>query len=429
MLRFNRKKLVQDVYEQPPFSLVDKNNASVTMVSRPTAKEIKAWDRSQLRRELSRRGYTNPPYNIKILNEDGTSAFISIKSDTCVAAPGLTEAKEFAKGLPKVRKMEDEKMRALLRLVGRDPRFVDGQPIVQPAYYQRSCQNCSCCCLFLAYWVGMIILAVVALVTGNPYRLIRPIDYQGEMCGGAHHPGMRTLYYPRLAEDAFSLYTDGDLNCQDTAAGCFYGICVESCPNKGDIVCNYEVEALLVATIDLAADRALARSTRANEQNGCWRVQMQQVELFQRCLPYARAEEKTQYWCDIEKFAPDGVSLVRSLTPIGTDNCACQWAGDLPKCPVLPAPLPDPIPAEFECTDANVCTGERACNEREMELKLNSFCRTGVIRRQVTSTAEYTQGTEKMAAFMSSFIMYFESLMSDVTNCWFVSLAPPQFAV
>ena len=87
------------------------------------------------------------------------------------------------------------------------------------------------------------------------------------------------------------------------------------------------------------------------------------------------------------------------------------------------------LAAEFECTDANVCTGERACNEREMELKLNSFCRTGVIRRQVTSTAEYTQGTEKMAAFMSSFIMYFESLMSDVTNCWFVSLAPPQFAV
>ena len=40
--------------------------------------------------------------------------------------------------------MEDDQMRALLKLIGRDPRFQNGQPVVQPAYYERSCQNTYC---------------------------------------------------------------------------------------------------------------------------------------------------------------------------------------------------------------------------------------------------------------------------------------------
>ena len=424
MLRFNRKKLVMDVYndEQPPFR-VKAEGQSVTMISRPTDKQIEKWSRKELRQELTRRGFVKAPYNIKVLRKDGTSALVIIKKDKVEAPPGLKEAKAYEKGLPSVRRMDEAQLKALLKLIGRDPRFKDGQPIVQPAYYQRSCQNCWCCGLFLLYWLGMFILAAVALTTGNPYRLIRPIDYQGNTCGGAHQVGKRTLYYPRLAEDAFGLYTNGNDGCEDTAAGCFYGVCVDSCPSKGDIVCSYEVQNLLESEYAGNAEGLeLAKKTRANDQNGCWRVAMQQVEILLRCLPYARAEEQKKYWCSEEKFAPDGVSLVRTSTPIGTANCPCQWNGADPICPVVPDPLPDPFPAALLCNDANVCTGDKVCNEGQMEKKLNTFCKQGVIKREVTNTAEYTQGTETMTKYMTSFVMYFESLMADVTHCWFVIL-------
>ena len=97
--------------------------------------------------------------------------------------------------------------------------------------------------LFWLYWVGMLILAAVGLSTGDPMRLIRPIDYRANPCGddSVGLGSTPVLYYPRLAQDAFSLYqdgSDGDPECADTAAGCFYGVCVAACPAVGDIVCT-----------------------------------------------------------------------------------------------------------------------------------------------------------------------------------------------
>jgi hypothetical protein len=171
-------------------------------------------------------------------------------------------------------------------------------------------------------------------------------------------------------------------------------------------------------------------------------------------------------------YAGDGgAQLVQTSTLIGSHNCGCDWVGDKPRCPDPEAwlaqanlacqsfspgnatscsVLPDceytgpvaavangstsvreacrvkpgaGVPEQLRCIDANVCKGTRECNDREMELKLNNFCRDGVIKRVVTSTAEYTQGTEKMAAFMTSFVVYVENLIADVRNCWYVVIA------
>ena len=51
-------------------------------------------------------------------------------------------------------------------LILRDPRFAHGQPIVQPAFYDRSCQNCYCIVIFVLYWAIMLVVAGVGLVTG-----------------------------------------------------------------------------------------------------------------------------------------------------------------------------------------------------------------------------------------------------------------------
>jgi hypothetical protein len=171
------------------------------------------------------------------------------------------------------------------------------------------------------------------------------------------------LYFPRLAEDAFALYKEGSTTpaCQDTPQGCFYGVCVESCPVINDIICNYEAEAE-IATITDAARQTLARQARANSREGCYVVQMKQIEVLSRCMPYAKETVETEYACATEVYNTSGHYTMRE--PIRMDNCGCNWNGDFPACPTDGRP----------CVDSTVCTGTRACNEREEELKLQNFC-------------------------------------------------------
>ena len=136
------------------------------------------------------------------------------------------------------------------------------------------------------------------------------IRRQAHACGDTKHGLGHTplLFYPRLAQDAFALYQDGSASpaCRDTAAGCFYGVCVAACPEIGDIVCTYEVEVMLASEFPAAAAQpgsedavrlSLARQRLANERLGCWVSQMQQVELLSRCLPYTQEVQTTEYWC------------------------------------------------------------------------------------------------------------------------------------
>lgn len=189
VLAANRKKLIIDVYnaESPPFK-VKSDIQKVELVDPPNHAEIDGWSKSKCRKELTRRGYVGPPYNLKVRTESGSLNFVSIKADSVVCPPktwpSVEEQEKFTEGMPKVKKMSQDQMKNLLQLVSRDPRFEKGQPVVQPAYYERSCQNIYCCGLFWLYWIGMLVLAGVAFATGDPYRLVRPTDYQGNTCGG-----------------------------------------------------------------------------------------------------------------------------------------------------------------------------------------------------------------------------------------------------
>ena len=68
---------------------------------------------------------------------------------------------------------------------------------MQPAYFDRTCQNILCCGLFWLYWIGMLMVAVVAYVSGDPLRLVRPTDYNGHTCGDVQHDS--TSGKPRLS--------------------------------------------------------------------------------------------------------------------------------------------------------------------------------------------------------------------------------------
>eukprot|EP01047_Picozoa_sp_COSAG01_P033178 COSAG01_NODE_2431_length_7709_cov_5.388173_2_plen_331_part_00 len=133
MLRFNRKKLIMDVYEdeKPCFSVQAAQSQKVTYIKRAKDAEIDKWGRKRLKHELVRRGYVKYPYNIKMMAGKGDTVIpVSIRHNKVVGPADNKHIKPFAKGLPAVRKMSVEQMRSLLKLIGRDPRFANGQVIL-----------------------------------------------------------------------------------------------------------------------------------------------------------------------------------------------------------------------------------------------------------------------------------------------------------
>ena len=48
---------------------------------------------------------------------------------------------------------------------------------------KRSCTDCLCCLLFIAFCVGMVGAASYGYANGDPYKLLTVWDYDGNGCG------------------------------------------------------------------------------------------------------------------------------------------------------------------------------------------------------------------------------------------------------
>ena len=244
------------------------------MEENPTEEKIDGEGKKWLVEECRKRGFTAPPYQIHVHGPSGSNVSVVITKvaleDPQNAVTGVGRYKELlGTGLPKTKRMEEDQLKALLKLVLQDPRFAEGSPVVSPAFFNRSAQDLFCVVLFWAYWVGMCILAAVAYSTGDPLRLVRPTDYQGNACDDTTLEttnGRPNLVYPRIAEDAASMMQTQDAACASSEEGCFYGICVAECPLPGDIVCNYEAEGE-INTLPVA-DRQAAKEQRATYRQG-----------------------------------------------------------------------------------------------------------------------------------------------------------------
>ena len=73
----------------------------------------------------------------------------------------------------------------------------------------RSCRDVLCVIIFGAFWIGMIIVAIVASAKGDPMRLVKGTDFNGDTCGGTKHPLRELTYYPRLNQDLILLKSSG----------------------------------------------------------------------------------------------------------------------------------------------------------------------------------------------------------------------------
>ncbi|ETW09874.1 hypothetical protein H310_00321 [Aphanomyces invadans] len=108
----------------------------------------------------------------------------------------------------------------------------------------RKCTDILCTLLFVVFWIGMIVISVIAFTRGKPERLAYGMDFKGRICGtSGSTPGISSvpydltaykyLAYPRLAQDLNAMAIDPDFSPTDPSnLKKLYGVCVATCPTS-----------------------------------------------------------------------------------------------------------------------------------------------------------------------------------------------------
>ena len=88
----------------------------------------------------------------------------------------------------------------------------------------RSCTDIICIPIFALFVIGWIVVIAVAISKGNPAYIVLPTNFRGDRCGTLQLTNYTDYFVPIPSH-----YT--------------FGICVASCPNILDYVCNNDYEA------------------------------------------------------------------------------------------------------------------------------------------------------------------------------------------
>ncbi|TYZ65010.1 hypothetical protein PybrP1_004108 [[Pythium] brassicae (nom. inval.)] len=188
----------------------------------------------------------------------------------------------------------------------------------------RKCRDCFCCLLFLVFWVGMLVVAAVGLVSGQPKRLLYGSDYNGTTCGTGAMESKPLTFYPRMSEDLLEQATASPGSSPTDFS--FYGVCVTECPLEYSYFCNYELEAKIGADTALttAAERDRAREKEAKKllgPRGCWFVAMKSQKVFYRCIQMTESTSTAVETCIFPADSPEYYDTVGSVR---RPNAKCQ---------------------------------------------------------------------------------------------------------
>lgn len=151
---------------------------------------------------------------------------------------------------------------------------------------KRKCRDVGCCLFFALFWLGMIIIGAIGLRLGKWQRLVFGTDYNGQICG-ADVKSKSYITYPRTNEDF--LANLGKTNPYDYK---FYGICVSTCPQTLDVICNYGFGEAAAETPDVKRS-CLTDDTYSPPAGvdctalakNCWITAQSTSSIMFRCIP------------------------------------------------------------------------------------------------------------------------------------------------
>ncbi|KAJ0410009.1 hypothetical protein ATCC90586_000868 [Pythium insidiosum] len=183
----------------------------------------------------------------------------------------------------------------------------------------------SICAVIFSTRSGMVIVAIIGLINGEPKRLLYGTDYQGTTCGTGARAKTPLTFYPRMNQDLID-QTVGPNKVTSPADLQFYGVCVATCPEQYSYFCNYEFEAKLAADSSLTTEqqRNDVRQKEAEKFLGtpsCWFVAMKSETVFYRCIQMTETNATSAETCVYPADAPEYYDVVDGVK---TPNEKCQ---------------------------------------------------------------------------------------------------------
>ncbi|KAG3113456.1 hypothetical protein PI124_g7606 [Phytophthora idaei] len=187
----------------------------------------------------------------------------------------------------------------------------DGAPSqgVAPAS-SRKCRDVLCALFFAVFWVGMIAIAAVGFMHGEPKRLLYGSDYNGTTCGTGKHQDQPLTFYPRIMQDLLEQASNPSLSPEDFS---LYGVCVATCPDAGTYICNYEAEAEIQSDTSLKTDEEQQEERKSRATNlmilpsekQCWLVALPNEQVFYRCLQITELNSTSVEKCVVPGDEPE----------------------------------------------------------------------------------------------------------------------------
>ncbi|GAM18465.1 hypothetical protein SAMD00019534_016400, partial [Acytostelium subglobosum LB1] len=140
-------------------------------------------------------------------------------------------------------------------------------------YAKRKCHDCFFLLLFIAFWAGMIIVAVYGLREGDPKRLLYGTDYQGNTCGidNVKAGKIPSNYSKDFTNEKYVYFIYYPLLTS------YRAICVNQCPTVTYLIPSNETELICAYDTTPAMDQVFP--------NGTCMGSIASTPVLNRCVP------------------------------------------------------------------------------------------------------------------------------------------------
>jgi hypothetical protein len=148
-------------------------------------------------------------------------------------------------------------------------------------------------------------------------------DYTGTVCGSTTRAGLTYIAYPRLQTDfIMNLAVSDPLNYN------FYGICVNSCPNALDVVCNYNIPTGTFSNnFMLSCFQSSNAANCTQVKSNCWVTPVTTTSSLYRCMPIYNATNSAFSTCIFPSSnlsSTDPACVIAQQTKTGTTTFPAQ---------------------------------------------------------------------------------------------------------
>eukprot|EP00941_MAST-03F_sp_MAST-3F-sp1_P005714 g5714.t1 len=204
----------------------------------------------------------------------------------------------------------------------------------------RKCTDCACLVLFFLLLTAWIVLGSISVFHGKPHRLVYGDDYRGLTCGMVNeiedgeivdYTNRTQVVYPRLTKDLAKWALSQNLGSISTLDPFevghsilsklnLTGICLNSCPKQGDIVC---LDTYLEVNknkkpkeTDLFKCRTDPIFSLLNTMlcNSCWQTPIDTTSIMYRCLEIIYTDVEETEVCILPEVDP----------PLKANDPACE---------------------------------------------------------------------------------------------------------